>query len=286
MKRKDFCEACRELAASLINAYISEDMLLLQTYAPLLSDNFTFLAEYSGLSPLTKSAFLNRQPSHCFPTLSVYADSFSAAMPDSKTCIVSGHFAARRFSCVCHKKRLQKPVVSILHLSIPYVSEWEAERQKDSLTGLFNRHYTEELISRSLRHSTSPYALFMLDLDDFKMVNDTLGHPSGDMILQKIASLLSECFGEQDIIGRIGGDEFLVFTSNPDLVSHSEKAAEKIIASIRSLMKAYQLEQSCSVGIVCGSSPLPFSGLYETVDCMLYRAKRTGKARYSIQSNL
>ena len=93
-----------------------------------------------------------------------------------------------------------------------------AERaSRDMLSGLFNRETAVSHIEQYLKRMQQgdACALFMIDLDKFKLVNDTLGHPAGDRVIQQAARTISTCFRPTDIVGRLGGDEFLaLFTGN------------------------------------------------------------------------
>jgi diguanylate cyclase (GGDEF)-like protein len=84
---------------------------------------------------------------------------------------------------------------------------------RDPLTGLYNRRYMEETLYRELRRAMrrrGTLAVIMLDTDDFKSINDTLGHPAGDAVLRTVASLLQESIRDEDIASRYGGDEFIL----------------------------------------------------------------------------
>jgi len=85
--------------------------------------------------------------------------------------------------------------------------------QRDSLTKLFNKRNTQNKIEEYIKNGGMNVnsALFVIDVDDFKAVNDNLGHLAGDTVLRSISSMLAEVFSENSIIGRIGGDEFIVF---------------------------------------------------------------------------
>lgn len=86
----------------------------------------------------------------------------------------------------------------------------------DSLTGLMNRISFEELVTRQLVQCQTPIAYILIDLDNFKYVNDHFGHTSGDETLVFVSGLLRSIFSEPDVIGRLGGDEFVVFVPSAD----------------------------------------------------------------------
>lgn len=94
------------------------------------------------------------------------------------------------------------------------IKELLQRASRDSLSGLLNRATAEQLIRQRLKNSAvdEQCALFIIDLDDFKSVNDTLGHQAGDLAIRESARILSGLFHANDIISRFGGDEFLIFT--------------------------------------------------------------------------
>jgi diguanylate cyclase (GGDEF)-like protein/PAS domain S-box-containing protein len=155
----------------------------------------------------------------------------------------------------------------------------------DSLTGLPNRslihNRIEQMQARAKRQRT-PTAVLFIDLDDFKDVNDTLGHEAGDQLLAGVAARLSTALREGDTVGRLGGDEFIVLVEDASLVS-GEMVAERI----RSILaKPFQIEacdvplhMTASIGIAEGERALP-GDLLRDADIALYRAKAEGKDRW------
>ena len=161
----------------------------------------------------------------------------------------------------------------------------------DSLTGLANRHYFEGLLSRTLdayRHAKRCCALMALDLDRFKQVNDTLGHPAGDDLLKQVASRLGPVIGKRGTMARLGGDEFVVMLPDMDDRGELGELAQRIIQMIS---QPYSLSGSraiigCSVGIATA----PYDGLDAesltiAADMALYAAKGGGRARYRFFSS-
>lgn len=169
-----------------------------------------------------------------------------------------------------------------------YRSEEEAARlaQFDSLTGLANRHRMTQRIDATLasfRASKRACALFMLDLDRFKQVNDTLGHAAGDQLLQQVADRLQGAVGGKGEIGRLGGDEFQVLI--PDLDDRGElgEIAKKIIAM---LSQPYSVQEGrCSIGCSLGIAIAPYDGLEReelsrAADLALYASKNGGRGQF------
>lgn len=128
----------------------------------------------------------------------------------------------------------------------------------------------------------------MLDLDNFKLINDTMGHASGDRALLLTARTLRETFRDSDILGRAGGDEFLVFMSG---VNTPELAASRAEALCLALTQKLE-ESDCGFSLTCsvGISLYPqdgdsYSTLFEAADAAMYQAKREGKNAYRLCSN-
>ena len=153
----------------------------------------------------------------------------------------------------------------------------------DPLTGLPNRALildrANQMIARSRRDGT-PMGLLFLDLDDFKFINDTLGHEAGDQLLCAVGSRLANALREVDTVGRLGGDEFVVLVEGSSLASGVHVVADRIIELLQPPFQirasATQLDVSASIGIAEGVRTTP-EELLRDADIALYRAKETGK---------
>ena len=161
----------------------------------------------------------------------------------------------------------------------------EQAAMMDGLTGIYNRKAIEELIEQSLQKSGEALhaALLIIDLDDFKKVNDQGGHIFGDSVLRECASRLNNLFGDDGLVGRIGGDEFVVFLRDGRNMEHIEEQVHELIHNFYVLTEAgKKWKISVSVGIAhAGPKANSFLLLYQAADAALYRAKQTGKARLS-----
>lgn len=156
---------------------------------------------------------------------------------------------------------------------------------RDSLTGLLNKGATEEQISRLLALTPQkPSALLILDIDDFKHVNDQYGHAIGDTVIADFAATLQKSFRSEDIIGRIGGDEFIVFLQIPGRKWIEQKAASLGQALRRKLdpdAKTYDV--SASIGIaIAPQHGTSFAQLYTASDRALYETKERGKNGFTV----
>ena len=158
--------------------------------------------------------------------------------------------------------------------------------ERDLLTGLYNKETTHVLVEEALKNQPeSVSALMVLDLDNFKQVNDELGHFCGDKVLTEVASKLSSQFRTSDIIGRIGGDEFVVFL--PHIPDHdfARKKGERIVRIMQEVEtdREHRIVLSGSVGIsLAPAQGICFDELYRKADQALYTAKNQGKSRSCI----
>ncbi|MEG3597869.1 MAG: EAL domain-containing protein, partial [Pseudomonadota bacterium] len=158
----------------------------------------------------------------------------------------------------------------------------------DALTNLANRHqFTEALRNEcnTLGDGGTPFALLMVDLDRFKPINDTLGHPIGDLVLQRIANRLRLAARDGDIVARIGGDEFAIIAfglGNPDAATTVADRVVEIL-SRPMIIEGNVVEISGSVGVGMapdhGSDP---DALVQHADIALYSAKHGGKQTYRL----
>lgn len=154
------------------------------------------------------------------------------------------------------------------------------DAQRDKMTMLFNRETTMENIQQILTEDSEHlHALFMIDVDNFKGVNDTLGHQTGDEFLIELAKELRGIFRESDVVGRIGGDEFFAFMSKTPDRAIVEKKAEEMIQTIRKVCEKYPVVNlSGSIGVsLYPKHGMTVDELYAQADEALYKAKGQGK---------
>ncbi len=159
--------------------------------------------------------------------------------------------------------------------------------ERDSLVDVYNKRAIETKIEESL-DAINQGAFFILDIDDFKTINDTKGHPFGDKVLIYLAKRIENTFRGDDLVGRIGGDEFVVFVKNAPSVEMIESKADELCKDINIPFSDKQGETvlvSISVGIAMypqhGNS---FKELYKNADTALYLSKKRGKNTYSLFS--
>lgn len=153
-----------------------------------------------------------------------------------------------------------------------------AKADRDVMTGVLNKSAFIGSVS-SLLCDREAHAFVMLDIDNFKAINDTNGHPAGDQVLIAIAGILKDTFSADGIVGRLGGDEFAAFIqgfrSQDDLRNRLEHVLEQI-TKIKPSGKALSVV-TCSIGVALSSDTLTIGQLYKRADDALYRAKQNGK---------
>jgi diguanylate cyclase (GGDEF)-like protein len=161
----------------------------------------------------------------------------------------------------------------------------------DSLTGLLNRFRMAQLLESTLaafKPQKRNCAIMLLDLDRFKAVNDTLGHPAGDALLKQVALRLSHVVGDKERVSRLGGDEFQIILPDIDDRGALGEMATEIIAK---LSEPYSISESrCMIGVSVGIAISPFDGdsseeLVRNADLALYAAKGNGRGRFRFFSD-
>lgn len=182
--------------------------------------------------------------------------------------------------------------VGVLLVSLQQLNARDRRRlvrkaEEDPLTGLLNKESTARSITDWLNEERCKgfQVLLMVDLDHFKEINDTYGHATGDLVLKKAAQVLRGVFRETDIVGRVGGDEFMVFlknVGNPEVVQRLMSTLNNRIRTI-SVDELPQETLSCSIGAAFyPRHGKDFTLLYENADRALYEAKRAGRNGHAV----
>ncbi|WP_302391547.1 sensor domain-containing diguanylate cyclase [Eggerthella sinensis] len=173
------------------------------------------------------------------------------------------------------------------------IDEQKRERERlqrqastDHLTGASNLGAAASLIAARLEHAEAGAtgALMIFDLDDFKGVNDTFGHPRGDAVLQGSTQAIRSVVRDRDIVGRIGGDEFCIYLDALSSVEEAKLVAERICAQLPGVgERAIGAPVTCSIGIsACVGGAKTYEQLYDEADRALYEAKTAGRNRYKL----
>ena len=157
------------------------------------------------------------------------------------------------------------------------------EVQLDPLTRIYNKTASGEIVDAFLEKSTQgTHVLYVIDIDNFKKINDTFGHTVGDMVISDIATLIREQFTDEAVVGRVGGDEFMVFVKDTSL-QEAEAKAEQLCTNVQKTLSGdgAVIVVTLSVGMaVTGKDGYDYSTLFERADHAMYHIKKNGKNHY------
>jgi diguanylate cyclase (GGDEF)-like protein len=187
------------------------------------------------------------------------------------------------------------PPMAVLQRSA-LVKELEVAATTDSKTGLLNAVTWQQLAQRELaraQREQSTAALLIIDMDNFKLINDTYGHLVGDAVLKALGSALTEELRGYDTVGRFGGEEFVAMLSDADATT-ALAVADRILERVRTLAVAASKDDettvsnlSASIGIACyPDQGTEVEDLLHAADAALYRAKRAGRDRVEFHTNV
>lgn len=155
----------------------------------------------------------------------------------------------------------------------------ENAAQRDPLTEVYNRVTFEKEVAKYMKQGDADGMLIFLDIDDFKKINDQYGHLQGDVTLKNLTEVLKHTFRSQDLIGRMGGDEFLVFVKGK---LKREILNERLDSLFSMLAKHSHQQLTCSAGIcVVDNRDFVYEEILKRADVALYESKKKGKNRYS-----
>ena len=262
-----------------------------QTYDLILLD--INMPEMNGFEVLEK--FKSNPCSKDIPVIFLTADSDA----DTETkCFESGalDFIAKpfvpevmrsRISRILELEDLRKSLAEKLMLKTQEVEDIQSKSQKDALTGLWNRNYTEKLADELLKNGESG-SLMMIDMDNFKAINDNYGHIAGDRTLKMFAETLESYCGKDDILCRIGGDEFVVFVRSVHSKNELSNLAGDILADLCRKLDECKFDTNSSVSIGIAQAPddgTEFKDLYNAADKALYYVKQNGKNSFHFYSD-
>jgi diguanylate cyclase (GGDEF)-like protein len=193
-----------------------------------------------------------------------------------------------------------RSLADALHTAVGKAESFKALAYVDNLTGLPNRRRFDDTLRRRLSvRAARPFAVLFIDLDNFKRINDSIGHPVGDALLREVAAVLDGLIRSSDVLNahvvvggmrevvlsRTGGDEFVVLLPEVENLSAVECVARRILARFEQPFRAAQ--RSVFVTASIGIAIYPSDGetadvLIQHADLAMYRAKQNGKARYEV----
>lgn len=157
----------------------------------------------------------------------------------------------------------------------------------DALTGLYNRYGIREHMTQLWEKKRYPMVISILDIDNFKSVNDTLGHLGGDEALKLLAGTMKQVFGNKVILGRYGGDEFVIGFYGKNLEATEVKFKELVSRMDRKFaFGGEEVNLSISVGVAIIEEEIPYDDLFKAADAVLYSVKEKGKNSYRIERKI
>ncbi|AEX86399.1 diguanylate cyclase [Marinitoga sp. 1135] len=178
--------------------------------------------------------------------------------------------------------------LGILFKTLNNFYDYKTAAENDGLTGLLNKKNILDKLKEFLitfRRKNYPLSIAMIDIDDFKKINDTYGHVTGDKVLKNIATIINSEMRENDFAGRFGGEEFLILMPGTSCIE-AKKALERILESVRNYNwkdLGINLPVTFSAGVACNYQNKSATIFINTADKLLYRAKKKGKNRIIIE---
>ena len=155
--------------------------------------------------------------------------------------------------------------------------------RQDTLTGISNRSYIMKQMRNRLKRSNG--TLLLIDLDNFKEVNDNYGHDNGDLVLMRVAEVLQSCFRKSDCIGRLGGDEFVIYVDASFADDVLDSKLQEVIYQVVELARRYPMSNlSVSIGGCRCKKGDKYSEVFKHADEALYQVKKSGKCGFAMSA--
>lgn len=192
-----------------------------------------------------------------------------------------------RIGRILELEELRKSLADRLEKKTQEVTDIKSKTNVDALTGLYNRAYTQELVEALIEKGVTG-VMMMIDMDNFKLINDNYGHIAGDEVLKKFANTMKRHTTEGDVLCRIGGDEFVAFIEGPYTKDEIANKAQIIIDELCEYIGYMKFDTNSSVSIGISQTPengTDFTKLYNCADKALYYVKQNGKNSYHFYSD-
>ncbi|MDD3410757.1 MAG: GGDEF domain-containing protein [Eubacteriales bacterium] len=174
-------------------------------------------------------------------------------------------------------------IAQMRHSEGTALAKFQRLSQTDQLTGLYNKAAIQTLCEQQLLDQGRTCSFVILDLDNFKRINDRYGHDVGDEVLKTVGKEIEAHFRETDYIGRFGGDEFIVLMNYCKDVDQAKERVKKLLRSIRELtFSKAELRVQCSAGIAIRHGDDTAHAIFKRADTALYQAKKDGKGGFAI----
>lgn len=163
------------------------------------------------------------------------------------------------------------------HWSVSHNDDpWLLFGQYDELTALPNRRFFQHHVDRMIQSQTKPFSILFMDLDDFKLINDRFGHNVGDWLLKEVALRLKETVRQDDMVGRYGGDEFVILVNDGNAVFLVDRILEALSSPF--FYDQTPLYVMCSIGVsTCSHDDITYEDLIKKADKDMYRIKKERK---------
>lgn len=190
---------------------------------------------------------------------------------------------------ICRQREALETYKVKLQQTESMMNSFQMRAEQDSLTGLFNAMTTRDLCEEYFSDAPQSCAMIMIDVDNFKRINDLFGHMVGDAMLTRATAVIKRLFRSNDIVGRVGGDEFLVLMKDVADRNIVELRCSQIVAAFNEILceEKNNLHLGCSVGATiactCGET---YDSLFRRADQLMYQCKRSGGNRYIVESKL
>jgi diguanylate cyclase (GGDEF)-like protein len=211
-----------------------------------------------------------------------------AGVGEFRGAVVCTHGEAKRFHR--HHAEIVRDITEVMQLGLSHVERLEALTMRaatDGLTGLTNRKTFLEQLSGELARldGRHPCAVVMMDIDHFKRINDTHGHPFGDEVLRRVAGVLGKAVRKGDAVGRYGGEEFVLYLhmADPDKAREGAERFRRMIRQTKFLKDGREVAVTASFGISCAPQHGATAGeLLKRADEALYLSKQRGRDRVTV----